>query len=173
MRGRTMTLTLAAVAMAIVVGAVPATAMQAGSMMIASADEPSTERAHALRAQAEELFSKPSQWRRAARLLEQSAQLRSADDPGAYTCWMNAARLQAGMGSFSAARRNLEKAAAHAVARGEVVDAANAYIDAAHVAVKEGQAHQAVGLIEKASLLASSPLLDGEQAARINARIPD
>jgi hypothetical protein len=133
--------------------------------------DPVSDRAAELRAQAEQLFSEPKQWRRAARLLEQSAELRSARDPGGYSCLVLAGSLRAATGDFEGARQNYEKAANHAIARGAVVEAAHAYIDAAHAAIQARQAETAQSLIARAQLLTHSPLISKEQAHFISRRI--
>jgi hypothetical protein len=171
MTSRTVKMTMAAMAVATMAGVAPAAALQDGGVGMIATAPAATERARQLRAEAEALYTQPRQWRKAARLLEQSAQLRGADDPEAYSCWMYAARLRASIGDYAGARLGLEKAAAHALARGAVIDAAHAYIDAAHVALQERQPQRAQQLVEQARLLASSPLLDADQADQIVARL--
>jgi hypothetical protein len=57
--------------------------------------EPPDTRAAELRGQAEALLATPGQWRRAARLLERSADLRDASDPEAYASLRLAGRVRA------------------------------------------------------------------------------
>ncbi|HSJ25264.1 MAG TPA: hypothetical protein VK929_11370 [Longimicrobiales bacterium] len=128
------------------------------------------QRADELRAQAEAYFGQPQHWRRAARLLERSAALRPAEDPAGYSCLVLAASLRAATGDYAAARRLYEKAGDQAMARGAVMDAAHAYIDAAHAAT-QGRSVDALDLVERARLLASSPLLSAAQAEQITHRI--
>jgi tetratricopeptide (TPR) repeat protein len=169
---RTIRVTLTAAALVVTgTAAVPAAGMQAEDGVFALAAPPNANRAESLRAQAEALYSQPRQWRKAVRLLEQSAQLRTASDPEAYTCWLYAARLRASLHDYTGARQNLERAAAHAMARGAVIDAAHAYIDAVHVALRGGQLQQAQELAGKATLLATSPQLDPTEVAQITARL--
>jgi hypothetical protein len=130
-----------------------------------------TDRARQLRTEAEALFSQPDQSRKAVKLLEQSAQLRAADDPEVYTCLVYAARIQTTLGEFTAARLNLQTAANHALGRGAIVDAAHAYIDAAHLANKERQPRVARDMAQKARLLAGSPQLTTQQREQIAVRI--
>ncbi|HUF49350.1 MAG TPA: hypothetical protein VMN60_00865 [Longimicrobiales bacterium] len=129
------------------------------------------DRARELRQQAEALFSEPRQWRKAARLLEQSAELREASDAEGYICLLYAGRIQAALGDLNGARQNLEKAAQQALTRGSIVEAAHAYIDAAFVAAEAKQAQTAQQLIERATLLTSSPLLSATQKAGLTSRI--
>jgi tetratricopeptide (TPR) repeat protein len=131
------------------------------------------DRAEALRQKAESLFSQPRQWGKAARLLEQSAQLRGAADPEAYVCLMYAGRLRGGIGDFAGASAALEKAAIHAAARGALLDAAHAWIDAAHAAIEGQDMERAAALAERAQLLSGSSLLSESQVEQITRRISD
>jgi hypothetical protein len=79
--------------------------------------------------------------------------------------------LRASRGELAAALVNYQRAAEQALSRGAVVDAANAMIDAAHVAVQARQPGQAQELVERARLLASSPQLTAEQSGQIIRRI--
>ena len=164
-----------AAAVAVIGATMPASAMQNNDVVTVSATTPpnrNLDKARELRAQAEALFSQPRQWRKAVRLLEESARLRDASDPDAYMCLLYAGRIEAALGDLSGARENLEKAAAHAMARGSLVEAAHAYIDAAHVAADAKQVDIAKTLIQRATLLAQSPLLTAEQKAGLSARLP-
>lgn len=166
------TMMLAAVAM--FGGTMPVSAMQNDDVATVSRATPPSaklDKARELRAQAEALFSQPRQWRKAVRLLEQSAQLREATDPDGYMCLLYAGRIQAAIGDLQGARQNLEKAANQAMARGSIVEAAHAYIDAAFVAAEAKQGQAAQQLIQRASLLAESPLLSAEQKAGLTTRI--
>jgi hypothetical protein len=149
----------------------PATAMQFGPDAMVYDPTPNPDRARSLRLQAEDLYSQPKQWKKAARLLEQSAQLREATDPEVYTCLMYAGRLRAAVNDLAGARVDLEKAASHALARGSVVEAAHAYIDAAHIASSEKDIAGARDLVRRATMLAESPLLSAEQKHVIEARL--
>lgn len=132
---------------------------------------PEPDRAAELQAEAEALFSEPGQWKKAVRLLEESADLRDADDAEAYHCLVYAGRIQAAIGDHKGARSNLEKAAEHALARGSIVDAANAFIDAAHAAVALKDARRAQQLVDRADRLTRSPLLSVEQRAVLKSRL--
>jgi tetratricopeptide (TPR) repeat protein len=172
MTHRMITITMATVVAAIAASA-PVMGIQheVGSTTPISA--PPADRAEALRQQAESLFSQPRQWGKAARLLEQSAQLRGASDPEAYVCLLYAGRLRAGMGDFAGASAALEKAAIHAAARGALLDAAHAWIDAAHAAIEGQDKERALALAERAQLLSGSPLLSASQVEQITRRISD
>lgn len=157
------------VAMLALLSAAPVFAGQGSEAAVPGTPEP--DKAAQLREQAESLFSQPKQWKKAVRLLEQSAELRDASDPEAYECLVFAGRIRAAIGDLRGARSSLEKAAEHALARGEVVDAANALIDAAHAAVGLKDADGAQALVDRAALLTQSPLLSVEQRNTLQARL--
>jgi hypothetical protein len=168
---RTTKWTMAFAAVAALASAVPANAMQFGPDAMVYDPTPNPDRARALRIQAEELYSQPKQWKKAARLLEQSAQLREANDPDIYNCLMYAGRLRAAISDLPNARINLEKAATHALARGAVIEAAHALIDAAHVASSQKDAAAAREFVKRATMLTESLLLSAEQKHVIEARL--
>jgi hypothetical protein len=168
---RTTMLTMAFATVATFAAAMPATAMQFGPEAMVYDPTPNPDRARALRAQAEELYSQPKHWKKAARLLEQSAQLRAVNDPETYSCLMYAGRLRAAVNDLAGARVDLEHAAAHALARGEIIEAAHAYIDAAHVASSQKNSAAARELVQRATLLAESPLLTAEQKQILESRL--
>jgi hypothetical protein len=157
------------VAVAAVVMTADTAPAAAGGMDRAGA--PAADRATELRFEAEQMFSQRSQWHRAAQLLEQSAQLRPAGDADAYSCLVMAGRLHSAVADHRAARRSYEKAAEQALARGALVEAAHAYVDAAHAAAAARQPVAARGLLERASLLTASPLLSARQVEQISLRL--
>jgi tetratricopeptide (TPR) repeat protein len=160
LNGRIRTVLVGAFALAL---AAPAAARADGS------PGPDKDRARQLRAKAEALFDKPSEWRRAARLLEESAALRTADDAEAYDCLLYAGRIRASFGDYGVATRLLQRAAEHALARGVVMDAAQAYVDAAFAAKADKNIASAAELLERARLLTGSPTLsEGERVALLS-----
>jgi tetratricopeptide (TPR) repeat protein len=167
-----------AAGMAVTVAALAATAAPASAEtvhIVTAADTPADARlaeARALREQAESLYSEPRQWRKAARLLERSAELRSETDAEAFTCLLAAGRIRAAIGDERGALQALSKAAAHAMARGAVLDAATAYIDAGYVAAKYGRPGDARGMFDRAGLLLESPLLSVAQRDALRQRLP-
>jgi hypothetical protein len=169
---RTINISMAIASAAVFAGAVPATAMQfSPAPAVAYDPTPNLDRARQLQQQAEALFSEPKQWKKAARLLEQSAALREASDPELYTCLIYAGRIRSSVGDFAAGRVDLEKAASSALARGAIVEAAHAYIDAAHVAIVERNGPAAKDLVARAQLLAQSPMLSADQKSILNTRL--
>lgn len=131
----------------------------------------STVRAEQLQQQAMSLLMQPKHWKKAQRLLQQSAELRSAGDAEAYTCYMMAGRLSAVLHDNAGARESLVKAAEHALARGAVVDAASAFIDAAHAAARTGDVEATRALIERATLLTGSPRITPQERGALEHRL--
>ena len=170
---RTNRIGMAAAAVALLAVSAPAVADQYDDRAAAAEVTPPTraDKAAELRQQAEALFSQPKKWKQAVRLLEASAALRDANDPEGYDCLLYAGRIRAAIGDTEGARTVLEKAAAQALARGSVVEAATAYIDAAHAAVAMKDVRGARELVAKASLLTESPLLSVQDRSFLQARI--
>ena len=161
--GRMHGLTLSALALAVLIPAAAQAARVGGPG--------GPERAHQLQVQAEALFSQPARWSKAAKLLERSAALRDASDPEAYDCLASAGRIRAALHQNDAAIRLLTRAGDNALARGDVLDAAESYVMAAHVAVAAKDLALAQQLGEKVKLLSTSPLLSAEQRVAMAARI--
>ncbi|MGH7513907.1 MAG: hypothetical protein ACREOQ_13410 [Gemmatimonadales bacterium] len=107
----------------------------------------------------------------AARLHRRSAQLRDADDPLAFRCLKEAAALGYAAGDRTGARTDMAAAAGQALARGELRDAALAYIDAAWIAQEQKNPRQVWELGHRAEMLAGSPLLSASDRLAIMQRI--
>jgi hypothetical protein len=110
-------------------------------------------------------------YRDAARLHRRSAELRPAEDPLGFRCLSEAGALVYAAGDRSAARRNLVLAADHALARGDLRNAAMAYLDAAWIAQEQRNSRQTYELGHRAELLADSPLLGASDRLAIMQRI--
>ncbi len=110
-------------------------------------------------------------WGDAARLHRRSAQLRDADDPLGFRCLKDAAALEYATGDRSGARADLAAAAGQALARGDLREAALAYIDAAWIAQEQKNPRQVWKLGHRAEMLADSPLLGAADRAAIQQRI--
>jgi hypothetical protein len=95
----------------------------------------------------------------AARLFRRAAGLREPDDPLGYTNLAEAAALAYADRDLTAARRDMARAAEHALARGDLRAAALAYLDAAWIAQEQSNARQVWDLGHRAEMLAASPLL--------------
>lgn len=109
--------------------------------------------------------------RDAARLHRRSAELREAEDPLGYRCLTEAAAFAYHTGDLSAARRDMAKAAEHALARGDIRSAALAYLDGAWIAQEQKNRRQVWELGHRAEMLAESPLLAAADRDAINQRI--
>ncbi|HUH11675.1 MAG TPA: hypothetical protein VMK65_01140 [Longimicrobiales bacterium] len=146
-----------------------AAALAATVMMMAplaatasTGDDSMTTRAQELKAQAEQLYDQPGQWKAAAGLLVRSAALLDRTDAQRYETLLTAGRVYGQAGDLNKARQALEEAAQCALERGAVFHAGQAYLEAAHVAARQGSARRATELREKARALAESPHLSVE-----------
>jgi hypothetical protein len=124
-------------------------------------------KADSLHAAAIALARTMDRWGDAARLHQQSAALRAADDSMGYLCFWKAAHLSYSKNDLTSARSSMAQAAAQALARGDVVKAADAYADAAWLAFQQHNPSEVRKLGRQAEVLAGSPLLSREQRATI------
>lgn len=131
----------------------------------------SVEHADGLMLRAESLSTKLTHFKQAADLFEQSAEIRMAADPRAVTCLRSAAMLRYNTGNKRKGLGLMEKAADRAIRLGDVISAANAYIDAAVIAAELRQGDRARELGERAVLLAKSPLLSDDQRGALEYRM--
>jgi hypothetical protein len=121
--------------------------------------------------QAAEALVTAHRWRDAARLHRRSAEIRPSDDPLGFRCLSEAAALVYASGDRSAARGDMARAAEHALDRGDLRNAALAYLDAAWIAQEQKNPRQVWELGHRAEMLAQSPLLDSPDRAAILHRI--
>ncbi len=124
-----------------------------------------------LHSEAVELLPQAGEAARTARLLERAAELRPACDVKATQELTWAARAYHSLGRTEKARVTMLRAAERAVWTGDVVAAANAYLDAAALAVELADKVAAVDAVARAEVLTSSPLLTDGQRQQILARI--
>jgi hypothetical protein len=117
-------------------------------------------------------LSRIKDFKKVARLYEASAELRGPEDVKRFSCLRMAALLRYGAGDESRAAENMALAAAHAAARGDVVNAATAYTDASLIAAEIRDGGQAVEYATAARLLSESPLLSDQQRLELRARTP-
>ena len=127
--------------------------------------------ANALSDKALSFYSTPSKYKYAATLHLRAASLRAPSDAKGYEDLNMAAHLFRAAGAVWNAREAMEKAAAHAAARGDVVAAAKSYVDAGFLAIEERRTDRVPALAMKAELLAKSPLISDEQRASIMNRV--
>ncbi len=128
-------------------------------------------RADALHAEAVKFEGTLSAMRKVARLHEGSAALRTADDPQNFACLHTAALLRYYSGDRRAGGERMEEAADNASARGDVISAANAYIDAAIIAREFRDGERMLALSGKADLLTNSPLISESQRLALRERL--
>lgn len=110
-------------------------------------------------------------FRKVAAMYEKSAELREVGDEKRFEALQMAARLRYGSGERRQAADDMEQAAQEAAARGDVVNAADSYIDAAHLAVELRERERALKFVRTAELLTRSPLLSEQQRAAVQTRI--
>jgi len=140
--------------------------------VVVSAAARDNARADTLEGWASSMYGKRWQWPHAARLHERAAALRG-DDPRAVQSWRMAAWLHSADGNHGRGRAMMERAAASAIAVGDVERAADAYIDAALIAMEGGRADKATGLLRRTRVVLGSPLLPLERRGAILRRIGD
>lgn len=150
-----------------------ASGLQAQSRTSIKSSEPISRIARAieLQEQAVALHAQPARAVEAARLHKQSAYLRNRNDPEAVQSLAMAAHLFGYAKRPLEARKTMEEAAERALAMGDVVRAAQAYVEASFFADKQKNRVETERLGRKALLLAGSPLLAGDQRDAIMKRI--
>jgi hypothetical protein len=112
-------------------------------------------------------------WKEAARLLVESAELRPCHDPQIFSSLHRAACLYEGSGDLRRAEETMEQAARHALYSGDVANAADSYIRLAWMAKERDDALAVHAYLARAQDLSYSPLLREAKAEEIRARITD
>ena len=110
-------------------------------------------------------------WRDAARIYRRSGEFRAAGDPLGSRCLSEAAALAYAAGDRSGARTDMAHAADRALARGDLREAALAYLDAAWIAQEQQKPNQVWEFGHRAEILAASPLLSESDRGAILQRI--
>jgi hypothetical protein len=129
-------------------------------------------RAQELEQRAHGHFSEPHNYAQAARMMRESARLRSPADLRALDNLQLAARLFHHAGRIDDARATFHECALRATAIGEVEKAAHAYLDAALAAIQEGNAEALDYMLAAQSLAISTHLTDKERAAILSRVAP-
>jgi len=124
-----------------------------------------------LNSQAMELYETPSRWEEAGQLHERAAKVLPKNDAAAYFGFQRAAVLYFYAGESARARKTMERAAEVAEATGDVLTAANTWVDAAFLAVAEGYAGKKREFVGNARAIAASELLNDADRESILARI--
>ena len=127
--------------------------------------------ADSLQEQAERLYALPAAWGAAARLLLESAALRPGGDPRRLESMRMAARLFGYSSLWRDARSTMTAAADELLAFGDLVGAAQAEVDAAFMALRQGRITEALQLAARARWLAGQPGMEAGQRAAILARV--
>lgn len=104
-------------------------------------------------------------------MLCREADLRSGDDPKGVQALLLCGKLYYYAGELTQSGYALEDAGRRALAIGDVVRAAHAFMDASFIATRQGKSRAAGELTGKARMLAGSPLLSSGQRLAIEERI--
>jgi len=112
-----------------------------------------------------------SQLRKAARLRELAAELRTAEDPLGTVSLYWAARDRYYSDDPKAARPLMEGAGDRAIAIGDVFNAATAYTEAAYICADIKDYDRMRTLATKARLLSNSPMLTDSQRFQLRTRL--
>ena len=167
---RTMRLLEAVVASAaVIVAAAPAVAQDRPSFELPAIEV--TVLQNDLHQTAISLYEMPTYWELAGDLHKRAADELPRNSARQFFGYSRAAVLYFHAGEFDDARRSMEDAAEVAEATGDVFTAANAYVDAAFIAIAEGYAGKKREFVSEARLLADSESITEEEKADILARI--
>ncbi len=151
--------TLKLSALAAVVAATLLLPRTGAAQAIRDKSAPAPSPAVALEAQARPMMDEPKKWAEMADLFAQAAQIRSADDPRAVDDLIIAAAAYRWAGKRTPARETYVSAGERALALGDVVRAADAFLCGAVIANEQKDTPAAWELKGRAERLAQSPLL--------------
>lgn len=124
-----------------------------------------------LEVMAEDLATSPDRFGEAGNLLAQAAHKLAVEDPAGVNLLIRAARLQYFGGALTDAKASMKEAAWRALGQGQVKVAANAYTDAALIAVAQQDQASALHLAGVVKLLAQWPGISTADARQIRSRI--
>jgi hypothetical protein len=114
-----------------------------------------------------------SQWRRSAELRVRAAELRAPDDVRAFESLQTAALVRHALAERKVAIALMERAAEHAISRGDVFNAASAYANLAFMNAELNDGVRAREFVERTTLLAASPLLSPPQRQWLQVRVAE
>ncbi|MEJ2540144.1 MAG: hypothetical protein P8188_09260 [Gemmatimonadota bacterium] len=146
-------------------------AVQAQTASPTSDEAQRTAQAERLQRQAQEASQHVSSFKEASSLYREAAET-LGDHPEAATQLMQAARLAYYTGDEDAAIRDFTAAGERALAWGDVLAAAQSFLDAAWVAA-EAQRGEAAELAHRAEKLSSSPLIQRQERLALLNRIAE
>lgn len=118
-----------------------------------------------------ELYETPARWEEAGELHEQAAKELVKNDAGQFFGYNRAAALYLYAGETARSRRAMEKAASVAEATGDDLTAANAWVDAAFIAIAEGFTAKKREFVANARTLVESETMSESDRASVLARI--
>ena len=125
-----------------------------------------------LEQQAVEASKDIGKFKKASSLYREAAET-LGDHPDAPGHLIQAARLAYYTGDESRAIRDFRQAGEQALAWGDVMTAAQSFLDAAWVAAEEDRGSEALELAHRAERLTSSPLIQRQERASLLSRIAD
>ena len=147
-----------------VVGVALATTANAQTALrSAQAGTSAERRADGIHQRALGLHANPGQLEEAARLHRMEAKLRKPGDARAFDCLSLASYLMVYAGRTREARYIIEQAAKDALQRGDVHQAAKAYVEAAFIAERQGKPRDIRMYAEQVQLLVQAPGVTGAQ----------
>jgi len=127
--------------------------------------------ANSLDERAVALYSRPNKWRKAAWLHEEAADRRAITDARAYHSLIMAGHIYYAARANGLAFEAMARGAERAAQIGDVVTAANAYVDAGLMAAEANRGEEIQEMARHAVALANSPLLSDEQRQAIVKRV--
>ncbi|HSJ62961.1 MAG TPA: hypothetical protein VK922_03535 [Gemmatimonadaceae bacterium] len=127
-------------------------------------------RADKLEAYALTLYSTPSKFREVAELHQRAAMIRG-DDPRAVDSYRSAAWAYSAAKNSGLATQMMVKAADHAAQVGRIEEAANAYLDAALLALADKREDRVLAMLARMHTVVSAPLFPTDERTRIMERI--
>lgn len=121
--------------------------------------------------QAQVLFGEPAHFGDAADMLEKAGIATPLEDVGGASLLVAAARIQVYTGELARARRNMQEAGWRALGNGKLLMAANAYADAALIALQQKDDTAAREYVRIVKLLADWPKVSAAERRQILSRI--
>lgn len=117
------------------------------------------------------LYETPARWAEAGELHEKAAKELVKNDAGQFFGYNRAAALYLYAGETARSRRAMERAASVAEATGDEFTAANAWVDAAFIAIAEGFTAKKREFVANARILLDSDTMSASDRASVLARI--
>jgi len=148
--------------------------MEAQAGLPAAEDNPAAVTARALALEAESLAGRDrAGWKEAASLFVQAAELSGFGTAESIENLRYASFMRSYLGDHRSALQLMEEAASQAIATGQVLMAAHAYIDGAFIAIELDRGSSAIEFVERVQLLAESPHLSEGDRGSILGRLPE